>query len=186
MKAQRATQEGNQYDEVWDGVTVIMPLPNDEHQDSVSELCFVFRAVTNRPAGDVVRPGINLSDRGTDWMQNFREPDVAVILAGNPTIDHGTHWKGGPDLVVEVLSPGDRGRDKLPFYAAVGTREALVIDRDPWQLELYQLAGGVLAPAGTSSIAAPAVLTSGVLPLTFRLVAGQPRPQIEVTHATTG
>ena len=30
-------------------------------------------------------------------------------------------------------------REKLDFYAKVGTREVLILDRDPWSLELYAL-----------------------------------------------
>jgi Uma2 family endonuclease len=63
-------------------------------------------------------------------------PDVVVALAGGQAKDCGTHWCSGPDFVVEIRSPSEDPRDKLDFYAAVGTREVLVIDRDPWALEL--------------------------------------------------
>jgi Uma2 family endonuclease len=72
-------------------------------------------------------------------------------------------------------------REKLPFYARLGVREVLIIDRNPWALERYRLDSGQLAPAGRSSIEQPDVLASAVLPLTFRLVPGDTRPQIEVT-----
>lgn len=185
FQAIRATEPGSQYDEVWDGVTVIMTLPNDEHQDLVMELCLACRAVTNRAAGDRVRPGINVSDRASGWQNNFRIPDAAVFLAGTSAICHVSHWQGGPDFGVEIISPDDQTRDKLTFYADVKTRELLIIDRDPWQLELYQLVNGVMVLVGVSSLAVPNVLTSSVLPLTFRLVSGE-RPQVEITHTATG
>lgn len=59
------------------------------------------------------------------------------------------------------------------------------MDRDPWRLELYQLGRGKLVSAGTSDDANPMTLTSGVLPLTFRLQPGTPRPKIQVAHAKT-
>ncbi|OWK43503.1 hypothetical protein FRUB_03102 [Fimbriiglobus ruber] len=104
----------------------------------------------------------------------------------NPAVNHGTHWEGGPDFLVEILSPGERPHDKFDFYAAVHSREILLVHRDPWALELFQLRDGRFTPAGRSDATAPAVLASGVLPLTFRLMAGEPRAKIEVTHPPTG
>lgn len=67
---------------------------------------------------------------------------MAVFLKGNPALDRVTHWQGSGDLVVEVVTKGDRSREKLDFYAKLGTREVVVVDRDPWQLELYRLHRG--------------------------------------------
>ena len=67
-----------------------------------------------------------------------------------------------------------------PFYAAAGTGELLIVDRAPWQLELLRLSGGTLVSAGVSTTAGGAAVASRLLPFTFRLVAGQPRPRIEV------
>jgi Uma2 family endonuclease len=182
IRAKRACVPASQYDEVWEGVYVVPPAPNNEHQDLLSELSFIFRIGADRGAGDRVLPGCNVSDRAAGWTENYREPDLAVFLAGTAAVNHGTHWQGGPDLAVEIVSPGERSRDKLPFYAAVGTREVLVIDRDPWQLELYRLAAGAMQLVGTSTPAAPTPVASAVLPLTFALAAGTPRPVVEVRH----
>src|SRR5688500_17695917 len=119
-------------------------LPNNEHQNLVMRLGVPFAAVVNWEAGDSVPPGANVSARVAGWKQNYRCPDVVVALAGGRAQDCGTHWCGGPDFVVEIRSPSEDPRDKLDFYAAVGTREVLVIDRDPWGLELFRLDGLVL------------------------------------------
>lgn len=185
MKA-RAESDGDRYTEVWDGVVVMPALPNNEHQNLVMRLGVPFAAVVNWEAGDSVQPGANVSDRVTGWKRNYRCPDVVVALAGGRAQDCGTHWCGGPDFVVEIRSPSEDPRDKLDFYAAVGTREVLVIDRDPWALELYQLDGLVLESAGRSAAAEPRELTSRVMPLTFRLRAATPRPAVVVTHTGTG
>jgi Uma2 family endonuclease len=186
VRAERERFQPNNRDEVWDGVVVMPPLPNNEHQTIVMDLCAAFCAVVNRAGGDRVLPGANVSDRDADWLTNYREPDAVVYLATNPAVDRNTHWIGGPDLAVEVVSPGDQSRDKLDFYAKVSTREVLIVDRDPWRLELYQLAGGKFQLAGRSDVANPAVLASGVLPLTFQLQPGTPRPVIHTTHTATG
>ncbi len=172
-------------DEVWDGVLVVPPLANNEHQRIVMDLAYAFASVVNRGT-DVVLPGCNVSDRETDWRFNYRDPDIAVYLSGNPARDCGTHWCGGPDLLVEVVSPGEDPRQKLDFYAKVNTREVLVVDRDPWALELYQLQAGKMVLVGRSDAADPAELGSAVLPLTFGLQSGTARPVVVVTHTATG
>ena len=65
-------------------------------------------------------------------------------------------------------------------------RELLLIDRDPWGVELYRYSEGGLTLAASSTLADSAALASDVLPLTFRLVRGDERPQIEVTHNESG
>jgi Uma2 family endonuclease len=180
--ARREASDGDKWNEVWDGVLVMPTLPNDEHQE-IQTLLLVPLVLLNLGK---VRAGVNVTDRHPDWKENFRCPDVVVYLAGNPAVNHGAHWLGGPDFAVEILSPGDLARDKLPFYAKVNTREVLIIDRDPWSLELYQLASGQLQLAGRSDLSDPAVLASAVLPLNFQLQPGGPRPKILVTHPSTG
>jgi|DewCreStandDraft_4_1066084.scaffolds.fasta_scaffold130870_2 Uma2 family endonuclease len=172
-------------DEVWEGVLVVPPQANNEHQRIVGNFAYAFASVVNR-AVDSVLPGCNVSDRDTDWRFNYRDPDVAVYLATNPAKDSGTHWVGGPDLLVEVVSPGEDPRQKLDFYAKVNTREVLIVDRAPWVLELYQLQAGKLVLVGKSDETNPAVLASVVLPLTFQLQPGNPRPTIVVTHTGSG
>ena len=75
---------------------------------------------------------------------------------------------------------------KLEFYAEVGTRELLIVDREPWSLELFQLKRGRLQSAGNLVLPRAAVLTSCVLPLTFQLQKSRPRPIIQMVHTGTG
>ena len=82
--------------------------------------------------------GCNVSDQPKRWKRNYRCPDVAVFLPGNPAEDRKTHWFGGPDFAVEIISRFDRSREKFGFYKSVGVRELLLVDRHPWALELYR------------------------------------------------
>ncbi|HUG89225.1 MAG TPA: hypothetical protein VML55_00220, partial [Planctomycetaceae bacterium] len=97
-----------------------------------------------------------------------------------------THWLGGPNFGVEIVSPGDRMYEKLDFYARVGTGELLIIDRSPWKLVLYRRDAEVMRLIGQSTLRAPDILTSEVIPLTFRLIPGEARPCIEVVHSESG
>jgi Uma2 family endonuclease len=182
IRTKRQSESPNARDEVWDGVLVMPPLPNIEHQIMVTDLSLAFAAVIDRASGDLALAGANVSDRDKDWENNYREPDVLVVLHSNPAKNRGTHWVGGPDLAVEIVSPGEDPRQKLDFYAKVKTREVLVIDRDPWAVELYRLRRGKMALVGKSHAANPAVLASTALPLTFQFQPGKPRPKVLVAH----
>lgn len=72
--------------------------------------------------------------------------------------------EGAVELAVEILSPGDETYDKLPFYAAVGVREVLVVDPETLGVELFVLRGGRLH-AALPDAAGAVVLASLVLTL---------------------
>ena len=169
-------------DEVWNGRYIVMPDPDNVHQDLVGALLTVLRIVISWAKLGNAYPGGNISNRADKWTSNYRVPDVTVFLNDNPAENRQTHWLGGPDLAVEIVSDNDKSRKKLDFYASVGTRELLIIDRDPWQIELFRLTNGELVSVGQSTIANGNTLTSEVVPLTFRLIAGATRPQIEARH----
>ena len=152
----------------------------------MTRLASIFRETLGWDSDHVVLSGTNVSDRVRGWEQNYRCPDIAVYLAGTRAKNCHTHWYGGPDFAVEIVSEDDQTRDKIPFYAQVGTRELLVIDRDPWSLELLRLSGKKLKSAGTSAGKKGRTLESRVLPLSFRLIGGQRRPAIEVVQSADG
>lgn len=173
-------------EEVWDGVPFMPPFPDTEHAGLSLRLCVAIQMILGYDAPSHIRGACNLSDRGEGWLENYRFPDGAVFHPGNSAINHDTHWEGGPDFLLEILSDGDRAMEKLPFYARIGTREILMVDRAPWRLELYHTLNRVQQLAGTSTVAEPALLWSRTLPMALRLVVGTGRPQIEVRDTITG
>jgi Uma2 family endonuclease len=179
--AERKASGFDRYDEVWEGVYIMAPLANNEHQLLTTDVCFVLREGVDREQG-LIFAGVNVSDREEGWEHNYRCPDVAVYLKGNRARDCGTHWCGGPDWGAEIMSKGDRSREKFDFYARIGTRELLILDRDPWSLELYVLKRKKLKLAGRSTVKTPKVLASTVLPLSFCLKAGTTRPLLVVSR----
>ena len=171
------------HDEVWNGIYVIPPITDDEHQQFVGELCcLLYNAVRQVECGSVY-PGINVSDREHGWKRNYRCPDVAVFTNDTAAMNCHSHYFGGPDFGIEIASKCERVKKKLAFYAKVSTRELLIVDRYPWNLSLYRLVDGKLQLAGTSSVAMGEWLKSNVLPLSFRLIDGIQRPRIDVQHA---
>lgn len=173
----------DRHDEVWEGTYIIMPLPDIEHQHLVTRIASHLRVSVEDELGGRVFAGLNVSDRGEDWTHNYRCPDVAVYLADNPAAEFPTHLCGGPDFAIEIISPDDRSRDKLGFYSAVQTRELLILDRHPWALELYRRQRAKMKLIGRITRSAARPLASDVLPLSWRLIAGDSRPNIEIKHA---
>jgi Uma2 family endonuclease len=183
VREARKLSGGDRYDEVWEGVYIMAPLANNEHQELALDIASALRQAT-RPLGARVAQGANVSDDSDDWEHSYRCPDVVVFLAGTAAQDRKTHWYGGPDLAVEIVSKGDRSREKFEFYAGVNTREVLIVDRFPWKLELFRLRDGTFQPVGTSTD--PSVrLASEVAPVTFHLAPAAQRPEVIITHRQT-
>jgi len=177
----------DRWDEVWEGIYVMPPFPNDEHQAIQTKLVTILQTTLGWDGSAEIRAGVNVSDRIDDWRANYRCPDVAAFLKGSKAENRGAFWFGGPDFAIEIVSPEDSSRDKLEFYAKVKVRELLIVDRAPWVLELYRLEADRLVLAGASSpgeaaAASGEVLRSTVVPLSFRLSGGGARPVIEVVH----
>jgi Uma2 family endonuclease len=185
LRQERVVAGSDRWDEVWEGTYMMAPLPNIEHQELVGAFVDILRATVPRSRG-IVLPGTNVSDREKAWEGNYRCPDVVVYLVDNPAKNCRTHWLGGPDLAVEISSPDDMVRDKLAFYSKVSMRELLIVDRNPWGLELLRHSGKKLKTVGKSAGKRGRPLSSSVLPLRFRLIGGMDRPAIEATRTTDG
>ncbi|MBI1313820.1 hypothetical protein GC176_21210 [bacterium] len=169
---QRQAAGADHHDEVWEGVYWMAPLPNNEHQGLVFKLGRALAAVVDdRRLGETF-PGANITDQPTDWTHNYRCPDVVVFLNETTAENRDTHWFGGPDLAIEIVSEGDRTREKLGFYARVGTRELLVVDRYPWSLQLYRLQNDRLELSAESTFDNEVTIDSAIVPLSFQLCAG--------------
>ena len=139
IRAQRAEWGADRFDEVWEGTYIMTPLPNSEHAEIQMRLGAVLRFALGFDSPVKVYTGVNVSDRAEGWTDNYRCPDVVVVLPGSAARDCGAFHLGGPAFVVEIISPKDYSRKKIEFYADVGVRELLLVDRDPWALQLYRL-----------------------------------------------
>jgi len=186
LREKRKAAGADRWDEVWEGTYMMAPLPNAEHQQIAVRLAAIFEETVGWNDDTMVLAGTNVSDRDSDWQHNYRCPDVVVYLPGSRAKNWQSHWTGGPDFAVEIVSENDRTRDKLTFYAQVGTRELLDVDRDPWSLDLLRLTAKKLKSVGVSSGEKSRELESRILPLTYRLVGGKHRPAIEVVRTTDG
>jgi Uma2 family endonuclease len=132
-----------QRDEVWDGVLHMSPEPNYEHQDFEGDLEFWLRNNWGRPLRAKVLHRINLArpGAGKSWVDDYRIPDLVLLPRERLSINCDTHFEGGPEVVVEIRSPGDESDEKLPFYAELGILEVWIIDRDTKEVDLHVLTG---------------------------------------------
>ena len=71
---------GDRYDEVWDGVYVMSPLADNEHQQLGFDLAWAIKTGLGQDQRIRIFPGCNVSSRSQRWKRNFRCPDVAVFL----------------------------------------------------------------------------------------------------------
>ena len=177
---QRQATEADRHDEVWEGVYWMAPQPNNEHQDLVGELTSILRVTVDWEKLGRTLPGANITDQPVDWTHNFRCPGVGVFLNETAAENRDTHWFGGPDLAIEIVSEGDRTREKFDFYAHVGTRELLVVDRYPWALQLYRLQNGRLELVSESTFDNETVVGSEIVSLSFQLAADEGSRQFVV------
>jgi Uma2 family endonuclease len=178
----------DRYDEVWEGMYVMPSMPNNAHQKLLDNLGDVLTEVVKRGKMGDEYQGANVSDRRKGWEYNYRVPDMVVVLKNSRAIDCGTHFCGGPDFLVEILSPGDDTEKKVPFYGQIGVRELLIVHRDERTLRLLRLEGKELVPVEPSPLEGKAWLVSAVLPLAFRRSAsrGTPRTQVRRTDGKPG
>jgi Uma2 family endonuclease len=138
---QRARTGIDRWDEMWEGVLHMPPMPNREHQDLALTLGSYLRTHWAIPLGNRVHGPINLASPG-GWPNDYRIPDLVLLTPDRFDIDHNEYFEGAPTVVIEIRSPGDETIEKMPFYAKLGVPEVWIVDRDTRRAELYVLPEG--------------------------------------------
>jgi len=123
------------------------PAPNRMHQKITGKL---FNRVSTFLEGSrcevYIAPfDVRLPRRSADDRQIFTvlQPDVCVICDRSKLDDRGCI--GAPDLVVEVLSPGNNAKElknKYEVYEEAGVREYWVVSPQNQWLRIYTLTDG--------------------------------------------
>jgi len=151
----------DRFDEVWDGVLHLVPPPSLWHQEFVGELRDVLKPLALRAGLRCVHEaGLFRDDR------NHRVPDLMVY---RPEHALARGVEAHAEIVIELLSPNDESREKLPFYESLGVGEVFLIDPGTRAVELHLLRGGRLLatlPQGNGA------LRSSILGLELRPIAG--------------
>jgi Uma2 family endonuclease len=141
--ALRTRTGADRWDEMWKGVLHMPPMPNREHQNLEFALEAYLRMHWAPSCGGRVYHQINVAARA-GCPNDYRIPDLVLLTPERFAIDRNEYFEGGPDVVVEIRSPGDESYEKLEFYAQIGVNELWIIDRDTRVPEIHALVGGSL------------------------------------------
>jgi Uma2 family endonuclease len=118
---QRRANGLDTYDEWWDGVYRIVTGPSPEHGEFVAILSAALLPKA-RARGLGLSTPVNVGEDKYD----AKVPDLGIFRRDTPRSSPA--FLDTAELVVEVLSPGERAGEKLPFYASRGVREYLEVD----------------------------------------------------------
>ena len=118
--------------EIVDGAHYVTPSPNQRHQELVARLHLSLGVfLEDRP------------DKGRLFLSPFDvvfsfhdvvEPDLVFVAPDQLEILTAKNIQGTPALVIEILSPSTRKRDrevKRRLYERAGVREYWLVDPDP-------------------------------------------------------
>jgi Uma2 family endonuclease len=163
----RLPDDGIRY-EVIEGLLFGEPSPWRAHQRAAANLLMILRAhVRDRGLGEVfIAPFDVILDRRTVVV-----PDLVFVSGARAEIVTERAVEGPPDLVVEILSPGSRRRDrvaKLNAYARRGVQHYWLVDPEARTLEAFELEDGgyrlAVAVSGEASFS-PALFPGLDIPL---------------------
>lgn len=125
------------------------PSPRYRHQRIVGNIFLALgHHLQKHPVGEVV---ISPSDVELS-PDDVYEPDIYFISKERLGIITEQGASGGPDLVVEVLSPGTAKLDlaKREIYAAAGVQEMWLVDERRSKIDIYMLQKAALTPVRTA------------------------------------
>jgi Uma2 family endonuclease len=152
----------DRFDEVWEGNRHLVPVPGLGHAYIEREVARVLRPFAD--ATGLIETGPFNLGRASD----FRVPDGGYHRS-MPQAD--ALYVATAALVVEVLSQDDETHEKLPFYAAHGVEEVIVVEPASRTVRILAFADGYedLADPSTAPRTRPAVRPA-------RLRLRRPRP----------
>jgi Uma2 family endonuclease len=153
----RELPEGPPYFQLIRGELFMSPSPRYRHQEIVGNIFFALKEHLRRhPVGKVV---IAPSDVELG-PKDVYEPDIYFVSQERLGIITEQGVTGGPDLVVEVLSPSTAKLDfmKREIYAAAGVQEMWQVDERGGKIDIYLLQESHSAPV-RSAIASDTIET---------------------------
>ncbi|NJL46430.1 MAG: Uma2 family endonuclease [Leptolyngbyaceae cyanobacterium SM2_5_2] len=165
-------EDGQRY-EIINGELLVTRAPHWKHQNVAVKIGMALESWSMQTAlGEAaVNPGLVFSEIDSVipdvvWASHAR---LATML------DDAGHLIAAPELVVEILSPGEKNerRDrqaKLKIYSTYGVLEYWIADQQQHKVEVYRREGGLLKLA--LSLYAQDTLTSPVLP-EFKVIVQQ-------------
>lgn len=144
-----AFPEDGRSHEIIAGVHYVSAAPNIDHQRISRHIQFQLYSQIELPGhGEVfdAPTAVHLSDH------DIVEPDLLVVLSARDSYLTERTVAGPPNLVVEVLSPSTRRKDrelKLSLYERTGVDEYWIVDPAARNVVKHVRRGPTLTPVGT-------------------------------------
>lgn len=151
--------------ELLDGDIKMVPAPTTGHQRVLINLgVLLVTFVRQHNLGQVLTAPVDVVF-GEGKNREVVQPDLVFISHERKHIVAEEEIRGGPDLVIEILSPGTEERDrgyKRSLYLRYGVREYWIVDPKAEAIEIYlPVEGGFQQKGPYQSIV---LETSGLLP----------------------
>jgi Uma2 family endonuclease len=115
--------------QVINNIIYMSPSPTFQHQDTVFEIGLQIRALVNKQSlGKCIGSPIDVYLN----KNNVFQPDIIYLATKNLSLvkkDGKIH--GAPDIVIEVLSPGNENDDRVKkrkVYESCGVKEYFIVD----------------------------------------------------------
>ncbi|HVU15084.1 MAG TPA: Uma2 family endonuclease [Phototrophicaceae bacterium] len=160
--------ETNKIVELINEEIIVAPSPVDPHQEAAGSLYMRLARQVKSGKWRFAPMDVYLDEA------NVVQPDIFWVSDDNPNchLADGKYWRGAPDFVVEILSPGTTRQDrhvKYALYEKHGVREYWIVDAAELYIEVYALRDGRFERLGVFGLGEP--LKSSVLGQTFNVDA---------------
>lgn len=155
--------DGKRY-EIIEGALYEMTGPNAAHATTIMNLILLLAPLIQGLRGRIFTAPFDVFVPGGNPVQ----PDLMALLPGSRATVIQRGIEGPPDLVIEVISPSNRGHDELTkraLYGRAGVREYWLVDPDARTLEILTLDRDALHSYET--FAGEAIVESPVLAAAF-------------------
>jgi Uma2 family endonuclease len=142
----RLTDQTNRFIEFTEGSVEVLPVPTRKHQAISRALFLAFLAYIQPIGGTVFYAPLRVRVAPS----RFRAPDLVLLLDVNDPRNQNAFWLGA-DLVVEIVSPENVGRDtvlKRADYAAAGIPEYWIVNPEEASITVLTLENGVYLSHG--------------------------------------
>jgi Uma2 family endonuclease len=136
----RLTDHSRRLIEFSNGRLELLPMPTERHQAMLEVLFLAVRDFIEPLGGKARFAPMRLRIRA----ERFREPDLLVLRDAHDPRRQNRYWLGA-DVVMEIVSPDDPGRDtrdKRAEYAEAGIPEYWIVDPDDETITVLTLQGG--------------------------------------------
>ena len=155
--------DGNRY-EVIDGVLYMSPSPIVRHQLILSNLSSILWNWTKKTGAGVVLIApmdVVLS------KHNVVQPDILFVSNERSSIIEDKNLQGAPDLLIEILSEGNRRHDEVKkrvLYESFDVQEYWIVDPVLETIKVYRLQENRFVRVAEWSLEAGDIIASSLLP----------------------